>query len=172
MLVLGGSNDLLATHFHLSLNDITWTLRFAFFILPAIVFWVTRRVCLALQRKDRELVLHGHESGRIVRFASGEYVEVHTPLDEDERWIRVQHEPIRPVQIAPGEDSRGVRRKGYKSDLRRQRVSRLFFETRVEPVTPAEYAAAQEHLAVAAGHGDGPREQIGAGTGAERISHS
>ena len=154
VLVLAGSNDLIATHFHLSLNDITWTLRFAFFILPAIVFWVTRRVCLALQRKDRELVLHGHESGRIVRFASGEYVEVHTPLDEHERWIRVQHEPVRPLQIAPAEDARGVRRAGYKSDLRRQRLSRLFFETRVEPVTPAEYAAAQEHLALEAGAGE------------------
>ncbi len=172
VLVLAGSNDLLATHFHLSLNDITWTLRFAFFLVPPIVFAVTRRVCLALQRKDRELVLHGHESGRIVRFASGEYVEVHTPLDEDERWIRVQHEPIRPVQIAPAEDSRGVRRKTYKSDQRRQRISRLFFETRVEPVTPAEYAAAQEHLAVTAGNGDGERQQIAAGTEPERISHS
>ena len=29
VLVLAGSNDLIATHFHLSLNDITWTLRFA-----------------------------------------------------------------------------------------------------------------------------------------------
>jgi ubiquinol-cytochrome c reductase cytochrome b subunit len=172
VLVLAGSNDLLATHFHLSLNDITWTLRFAFFIVPPIVFAVTRRVCLALQRKDRELVLHGHESGRIVRFASGEYVEVHTPLDEHERWIRVQHEPIRPVQIAPAEDSRGVRRKTYKSDARRQRISRLFFETRVEPVTPAEYAAAQEHLALASGHGDGEHQQIAAGAAPERISQS
>ena len=165
VLVLAGSNDLLATHFHLSLNDITWTLRFGFFIVPGIVFVVTRRVCLALQRKDRELVLHGHESGRIVRFASGEYVEVHTPLDEHERWIRVQHEPVRPIRIAPAEDSRGVRRPHYRSDVRRQRLSRLFFETRVEPVTPAEYAAAQEHRAIATGPGDAGHEQIVAGTG-------
>jgi ubiquinol-cytochrome c reductase cytochrome b subunit len=170
VLLLGGSNDLLATHFHLSLNDITWTLRVAFFVLPWIVFVVTRRVCLGLQRKDRELVLHGHESGRIVRFASGEYIEVHTPLNEHERWIRVQHEPIRPVQIAPAEDARGVRRKGFGSDSRRQRVSRLFFETRVEPVTPAEYAAAQEHLAVEGG--DGHHPEIAAGTEPERISRS
>jgi ubiquinol-cytochrome c reductase cytochrome b subunit len=170
VLLLAGSNDLLATHFHLSLNDITWTLRFAFFIVPAIVFTVTRRVCLALQRKDRELVLHGHESGRIVRFASGEYIEVHTPLDEHERWIRVQHEPIRPVQIAPAEDTRGVRRKRYGADARRQRVSRLFFETRVEPVTPAEYAAAQEHVALEGG--DGEHRQVTASGEPESISRS
>lgn len=169
VLVLAGSNDIIATHFHLSLNDITWTLRFAFFIVPGIVFVLTRRVCLALQRKDRELVLHGHESGRIVRFASGEYVEVHTPLDEHERWIRVQHEPIRPIRIAPAEDSRGVRRKGYAADARRQRLSRLFYETRVEPVTPAEYAAAQAHHAVGGGHEE--HEQIAAGADAGQVSH-
>ena len=172
VLVLAGSNDLIATHFHLSLNDITWTLRFALFVLPAIVFWVTRRICLSLQRKDRELVLHGNESARIVRFASGEYVEVHTPLDDEERWIRVQHEPIRPLQVAPAEDSRGVRRTGYKADVRRARLSRLFFETRVEPVTPAEYAAAAEHRhAELEGPHDEPAE-IAAGAEQEPVSRA
>jgi ubiquinol-cytochrome c reductase cytochrome b subunit len=154
VLVLAGSNDLIATRFHLSINDITWTLRVMLFVAPAIVFVVTRRVCLALQRKDRELVLHGHESARIVRFASGEYVEVHTPLNDDERWLRVQQEPVRPLEIAPAEDSRGVRRKGYRKDRIRRRVSEVFFETRVEPVTPAEYAAAhqQPHAEVEGAH--------------------
>ncbi|MGY4642765.1 ubiquinol-cytochrome c reductase cytochrome b subunit [Cellulomonas sp. URHB0016] len=79
ILVLAGSNDLIATHFHLSINDITWTFRFLFFLGPWFAFYITKRICLGLQRKDRELVLHGHETGRIVRFASGEYIEVHKP---------------------------------------------------------------------------------------------
>lgn len=145
VLVLAGSNDLLATHFNLSINDITWAFRVLVLVAPAIALWVTRRLCLSLQRKDRELVLHGHESARIVRFASGEYVEVHTPLDEHERWIRVQHEPLRPAVIEPAEDARGVRRTGYRKDRFRQRLSQVFFEERVEPVTPSEYAAAQAH---------------------------
>ncbi len=168
VLILGGSNDLLATHFHLSINDVTWALRVLFFVAPAIAFFVTRRICLSLQRKDRELVLHGHESARIVRFASGEYVEVHQPLDEHERWIRVQHEALRPIEIEPATDSRGVRRKGYRADRLRQRLSRLFFEERVEPVTPAEYAAAQDHLhaAVEGAHEEEPAA-IAAGAGSE-----
>ncbi|MCG2798303.1 MAG: cytochrome bc complex cytochrome b subunit [Cellulomonas sp.] len=145
VLVLAGSNDLIATHFHLSINDITWVLRFALFIAPAAAFVVTKRMCLALQRRDREIVLHGHEHGTIVRFESGEYIEVHQALNEHERWIRVQHEPIRPLQVAPAEDSRGVRRKGHAADLRRARLSRLFYADRVEPVTPAELAAAHSH---------------------------
>ena len=145
VLILAGSNDLIATHFHLSVNDIIQSLRVLLFVAPAFAFWITKRICLGLQRRDRELVLHGHETGRIVRFAHGEYVEVHQPLDDDERWLRVQHETRRPLEIEPAEDSRGVRRKGYRADRFRQRLSRLFFEDRVEPVTPAELAAAHVH---------------------------
>jgi len=158
ILVLAGSNDLIATHFHLSINDITWTFRFLFFLGPWFAFWITKRICLGLQRKDRELVLHGHETGRIVRFASGEYIEVHKPLDAHERWLRVQHDAIRPLEIEPAEDSRGVRRKGYRTDRLRQRLSEMFYEDRIEPVTPAELAAAHSHgehdvLEPAAEHG-------------------
>jgi ubiquinol-cytochrome c reductase cytochrome b subunit len=145
ILILAGSNDLIATHFGLSINDITHVFRVLLFVAPAFAFWITKRICLGLQRRDRELVLHGHETGRIVRFAHGEYVEVHRPLDDDELWLRVQHETRRPLEIEPAEDSRGVRRKGYQADRFRQRLSRLYFEDRVEPVTPAELAAAHGH---------------------------
>ena len=145
ILVLAGSNDLIATHFHMSLNDITWAFRVLIFVGPWFAFWVTKRICLGLQRKDRELVLHGHETGRIVRFANGEYIEVHKPLDAHERWLRVQHDAIRPLEIEPAEDSRGVRRKGYALDRMRQRLSQTFYEDRIEPVTPAELAASHSH---------------------------
>ncbi len=145
ILAVAGSNDLLATHFVMSLNAITWALRILFFVGPVLAFWITKRICLGLQRKDRELVLHGHETGRIVRFANGEYIEVHRPVDEQERWLRVNYEAYRPLEIAPATDARGVRRKGYRSDRRWQRISRFFYEDRVEPVTPAELAAAHAH---------------------------
>lgn len=160
ILILAGSNDLIATHFDLSINDITWVFRVLFFLGPWFAFWVTKRICLGLQRKDRELVLHGHETGRIVRFAHGEYIEVHRPLDDHERWLRVQHSPRRPLEIEPAEDSRGVRRKGYRLDEARRRVSRMFYEDRVEPVTPAELAAAHSH---------GEHDQLDAGHEPERI---
>ena len=174
VLVLAGSNDLIATHFHMSINDITWAFRVLIFVGPWLAFLVTKRICLGLQRKDRELVLHGHETGRIVRYASGEYIEVHKPLDAHERWLRVQHEAIRPLEIEPAEDSRGVRRKGYKSDRLRQRLSQLFYEDRVEPVTPAELAAAH----AAHGHHDehalegthGVPAQVGAGAPASETT--
>lgn len=145
ILALAGSNDLIATHFSLSINAITWTFRVALFVAPVLAFWITKRICLGLQRKDRELVLHGHETGRIVRFANGEYIEVHKPLNDQERWVRVNYEAHKPLAIEPREDSRGVRRKGFKKDQMLQKLSRFFYEDRIEPVTPAELAAAHSH---------------------------
>jgi len=142
VLALAGSNDIIATNFHLSINDITMFFRLFIFLGPILGFWITKRLCLGLQRRDRELVLHGHETGRILRFADGEYVEVHEVLSEDERWLRVQHESRRPLQIAPETDSRGVVRRGYRKDRFRQRVSQFFYQDRIEPITPAELAAA------------------------------
>jgi ubiquinol-cytochrome c reductase cytochrome b subunit len=168
ILALAGSNDLIATHFHLSINSITWVFRIAFFLAPVAAFWITKRICLGLQRKDRELVLHGHETGRIVRFANGEYIEVHKPLDEQERWLRVGYEANRPLEIAPREDARGVRRKGYAWDRQLQKLSGFFFEDRVEPVTPAELAAAHshgEHDQLDAGDAHGQLDPVRDGTG-------
>lgn len=145
ILALAGSNDLIATHFSLSINSITWVFRIGLFVAPVLAFWITKRICLGLQRKDRELVLHGHETGRIVRFADGEYIEVHKPLNEQERWLRVNYDAHKPLEIEPREDSRGVRRKGFKKDQALQKLSGFFFEDRVEPVTPAELAAAHSH---------------------------
>jgi len=172
ILVLAGSNDLIATHFRLSINDITWAFRALIFLGPWFAFWVTKRICLGLQRKDRELVLHGHETGRIVRFANGEYIEVHKPLDAHERWLRVQHDAIRPLEIEPAEDSRGVRRKGYALDRLRQRLSETFYEDRIEPVTPAELAASHshgEHDAIGAGEEQAPAELTGAVGGGQHL---
>ena len=145
ILAVAGSNDLIATHFHMSLNAITWALRVLLFVGPVITFWITKRICLSLQRKDRELVLHGHETGKIVRFANGEYIEVHRPLTEQERWLRVNFDAHKPLVIEPAEDSRGVRRKGYKQDVRWQKLSRFFYEDRVEPVRPSELHTAHGH---------------------------
>ena len=145
ILVLEGSNDIVANLFHLSLNDLTIFFQWAIFILPPIMFWVTRRICMGLQRKDRELVLHGHETGTIVRHENGEYIEVHSPLSEQEVWLRVQHEDIAPLEIAPEYNEHGVRRKGYRWDRFKQALSRFYYEDRISPVTKAEFDEAQHH---------------------------
>ncbi len=163
LLALGGSNDLIATHFNLSINAITDAFRVLIFVLPVLTFWATKRMCLGLQRRDREIVLHGRETGRIVRLDSGEYMEVHRPLDEYERWILVSYEPAAPHQLLPVEDARGVRRPAGRLERLRHKLSRFFYEDRIEPVTPAELAAAQahgEHDALPAGRDASDRAEL------------
>lgn len=144
VLVLEGSNDIVATLFRLSINDLTIMFRILVFALPIAAFIITKRICLGLQRKDRELVLHGHETGRIVRHENGEYIEVHQPLDEYERWVLVSYDNLKPRELAPEHNEHGVRRKGYRWDRFKARLSRFYFEDRVEPVTPEELRKAQE----------------------------
>ena len=174
VLALAGSNDVIATNFHLSINDITGFFRVFIIVGPVLAFWLTKRLCVGLQRRDRELVLHGYETGRILRFADGEYVEVHKPLSPGEQWLRVQHEPRRPLQIAPETDSRGVLRRGFKKDRFRQRISQFFYQDRVEPVTPTELAAAHagaSHDALEGGAGASHDALEGAVLPAEHASH-
>ncbi len=147
VLVLEGSNDIVATVFRLSINDLTLMFRILVIALPIVAFMITKRIALGLQRKDRELVLHGHETGRIVRFDNGEYIEVHEPLTEQERWVLVSYRNLKPRELAPELNDRGVRRKGYRWDRFKSAWSRFYFEDRVEPITPAELKEAQEHHA-------------------------
>ncbi len=145
LLMAGGGNDIIATRFGMSINDISNFLRVFVFIGPAIAFVVAKRVCLGLQRRDREMVLHGRESGRIVRLPHGEFIEVHEPLSATERWVLVQHDAHRPLPLPAGQDDAGVRAPGTVIAKVRARLSSFWFEDRIEPVTPAELAAAHSH---------------------------
>jgi ubiquinol-cytochrome c reductase cytochrome b subunit len=150
---VSGGNDIIATHLQMSINDITNTLRLVVFLGPMAAFMVTKRICLGLQRKDRELVLHGHETGRVFRTEEGEVFELHEPLTPHQRWILVQHEPSRAPQLPPAVDAAGVRRPGARLDGLKRGLGRFYFEDRVEPVTPAELAAASDGHGGDGGHG-------------------
>lgn len=150
-------SDLIATHFHVSLNDVTYWLRTLFFIGPIIAFIVTKRIALALQRKDREIALHGRETGRIVRLPHGEFIEVHAPLDEYKRYKLVGFESPAPLPAQPNEHGVVTRK-----EKRRAALSKWFFEDRVAPATPAELEAAHAH---------GHHEAITSGEDQKSLSH-
>jgi ubiquinol-cytochrome c reductase cytochrome b subunit len=133
-----GGNDILATTFDMSINSITWTTRIALFVVPPIVFVVTKRVCLGLQRRDREKVLHGHETGRIVRLPHGEFIEIHQPVTTVERYDMTNYESLQPIQPGPDTDDNGVPAPRTRGERLRARLSRFYFEDRVAPVTPSE----------------------------------
>jgi len=148
VLMFAAANDIIAIKLHMSINDITHVLRAAFFILPIIVFWCTKRICLSLQRADRNLALHQRESGTIIRTPDGAFFERHDELTADERWILVQHEPVAPIEITDGVDENGVAKPASRGDKLRAKLSHFYFKDAVNPVTPAELAAAHHD-----GHG-------------------
>jgi ubiquinol-cytochrome c reductase cytochrome b subunit len=165
LLWISGGNDIIATHLHLSINDITYTLRALVFILPPLVYLITKRVCLGLQRKDREKVLHGRETGRVFRTEDGEVFELHAPLSAEDRWLLVQFENNHPAELLPSTDDSGVRRPGGLGSRLQQKISRFYFEDRVEPVTPAELAEAQHHGHDELSASGGEQPAVTAGTG-------
>ncbi|HJQ42762.1 MAG TPA: cytochrome bc complex cytochrome b subunit [Jatrophihabitantaceae bacterium] len=80
VLFLSGGNDLIAKAFDISLNAMTWGGRILLLALPPLAYWVTYRICLGLQRHDREVLDHGMETGIIKVLPHGEFIEVHQPL--------------------------------------------------------------------------------------------
>jgi ubiquinol-cytochrome c reductase cytochrome b subunit len=145
ILFFAAGNDIMAIKLSLSINDITIFFRAAIILIPPLVFWVTKRICLSLQRHDRNKVLHGRETGTIMRTAEGKFYEVHEDIDEFERWALVAYESPEPVALAAGTDANGVARRHARKDRMRARLSHFYFKDRVEPVTPAELAAAHHH---------------------------
>jgi ubiquinol-cytochrome c reductase cytochrome b subunit len=79
------------------------------------------------------------ETGRIVRLPGGEFIEVHRPLDDYERWRLVDESEHAPLVLRP--DSSG--RVRWTSRLRVQ-LSRFFFEDRISPAAPPELETPHE----------------------------
>ena len=121
--LINGGNDIIATTFHLTINQMMWFARISVLVLPPIAFIVTKRLCLSLQRADRDLVLHGRETGRLVRMPNGEFVEVHEPISAEKAWLLTSHEQLAPLEL-PESDASGVRHPGTLKNKLRNRISR------------------------------------------------
>ena len=147
LLWIGGGNDLIARFFDTSVNSITWFLRAAIFIVPPLVFIFTKRAALSLQRRDRDKLLHGRETGNIMRLPNGEFIEIHAPISEEERAVIMGKPEVKPLALPPATDANGVKRKHAGRDRRRARLSAWFYGDDIPLPTPEELAEADAHLA-------------------------
>jgi ubiquinol-cytochrome c reductase cytochrome b subunit len=80
VLFLSGGNDIIAKAFDISLNAMTWGGRIFLLTLPPLAYTLVYRICLGLQRHDREVLEHGLETGIVQALPNGEFIEVHQPL--------------------------------------------------------------------------------------------
>ncbi|MGH3968601.1 MAG: cytochrome b, partial [Mycobacterium sp.] len=80
VLTLSAMNDIIADKFHISLNATTWIGRISAVVLPPLIYFISYRWCIGLQRSDRAVLEHGVETGIIKRLPHGAYIELHQPL--------------------------------------------------------------------------------------------
>ncbi|MER6632416.1 ubiquinol-cytochrome c reductase cytochrome b subunit [Streptomyces sp. NPDC000987] len=140
--LFGAANDLIATRFHVSVDAVTWAVRVGLFAVPLIVWFVAERWALGLQRRDRDQVLHGRETGIVKRLPHGEYVEVHEPLGREELHALTAHEQYAPLTLpADGNGTGGAHGGPTRAQRLRVRLSRGLYGEGSQVIKPTE----QEH---------------------------
>ncbi|MFI2645794.1 cytochrome bc complex cytochrome b subunit [Streptomyces sp. NPDC018610] len=103
VLLLAGGNDVIAETFRVSVEGLTWIFRVLFFAGPVLAFLVTKRICLALQLHERQLLQEGEESGQVYQDLPGGMAESHTDLDAGRRYeILVKDVPLPLERPGPG----------------------------------------------------------------------
>lgn len=162
LLWAAGGNDILATQFDLNLNQITYFMRVAVFVLPPIAFVITRRWCISLQRADEARLLHGYETGVIMRSAEGGYTERHAPLSVDEAYTLTARPRDEVYGGAPATDANGVAAKRGRLDAVRARLSKYWFGDNVQKPTAEELEEAHHHAELDAGYGPADQELVAA----------
>jgi ubiquinol-cytochrome c reductase cytochrome b subunit len=140
-----GGNDILATNFHSSINQITYFMRGAVFVLPVVAFFIARRWCISLQRHDKEKVLHGYETGIIMRSAEGGYSEKHLPISDTRAYVLTAREKDVVFEVESEQDANGVAAPGTRSHRLRARLSQLMYADNVQRPTAAELDEGHHH---------------------------
>jgi ubiquinol-cytochrome c reductase cytochrome b subunit len=145
LLWIGGGNDIIATTFHMSINSITWFMRVALIALPPLVFIATRRICLGLQRNDLDKLLHGKETGRILRLPEGGFVEVHEPVTEAELPKLLARETYPVWELPQKVDANGIKTPKYRRQLMKAKLSGWWTKGDLPIPTMKEIQSGQHH---------------------------
>jgi ubiquinol-cytochrome c reductase cytochrome b subunit len=140
-----GGNDIIAIKLHLSINQITYFMRAAVFIGPVIAFFITRRWCISLQRHDEQKLLHGYETGIIMRSAEGGYSERHLPISDEAAYKLTARDRDEVWTPTTETDSNGIPAKGGRLDGVRSKLSALMYADNVQKPTAEELEAAHHH---------------------------
>jgi ubiquinol-cytochrome c reductase cytochrome b subunit len=141
-----GGNDIIAITFDLSINQITYFMRAAVFIGPVLAFIITKRWCIALQRKDNEVLLHGYETGIIMRSAEGGYSEKHAPLPQEVAFTLTARDRDPEVgELETGEDANGLSPRRRQLAAVRHRMREVTYADNVQKPTREELEEAHHH---------------------------
>ncbi|MBV9795687.1 MAG: cytochrome bc complex cytochrome b subunit [Actinobacteria bacterium] len=105
---LEGANDLIAVHLQIPLYTLTEVARYAVFIGPVIAFWITRRICIGLQRRDAAMLEHGVETGIIQQLPNGGFAEAERPVTPEEAAELIELPPPSVTEVRSDTDENGL----------------------------------------------------------------
>lgn len=145
LLWIAGGNDIIAIKLHASINQITYFLRFFVFVGPVLAFLITRRWCISLQRKDNEMLLHGYETGIIMRSPEGGYSEKHLPLSTARQYALTARDRDEVYTAEAETDENGIPSPPSRKNALRAKLSTLWFADNVQKPTATELEEAHHH---------------------------
>jgi len=145
LLWIAGGNDIIALLFNFNLNTITYVMRVLVLVGPILAFIIARRWAISLQRSDEAKLLHGYETGVIMRSPEGEYTERHLPINPQTAYTLTARDRDQVFELTTGEDANGVPPRGARKDRLRARISKFWFADSVQKPTREELDSAHHH---------------------------
>ncbi|GAB2494923.1 cytochrome bc1 complex cytochrome b subunit [Nocardiopsis aegyptia] len=144
ILWLAGSNDILSETFSINLYLTTYIFRVLIIVGPVVGFIITKRICLGLQRRDRETLEHGYESGVIQQLPSGEFIEVHRESSDETVEILSSKPTITSTALDETVDEKGVESPQARKGMGKLRRRLALWYTR-DNVTVSDVQAHSGH---------------------------
>ncbi|MET4648020.1 MULTISPECIES: cytochrome bc complex cytochrome b subunit [Streptomyces] len=99
VLLVAGGNDVVAFSFRASIEVMTWILRIALIVAPLLAFALTKRLCLALQMRDRRRLTEGEETGQVTQSVNGDLAEGHRALSPTARYRILMRDVPKPLEL-------------------------------------------------------------------------
>jgi ubiquinol-cytochrome c reductase cytochrome b subunit len=143
VLWIAAGNDVIATTLHVPVNWLTRFLQISVILLPPLAYSITKRICIGLQRRDRDNLLHGRETGIIVVSPGGGFSEVHVKLSQFDAYALTSHERQAPLEPGPEVDENGIPAPRLRWSKLRSRLSKVYFGDVINPPTAEEIKAGQ-----------------------------
>ena len=150
MLWIAGGNDVLAAAADLSVNWVTRFMQVGVIVMPAVAYSVTRRICIGLQRRDRDRLLHGVETGITVVRPGGEFSEVRVPLNQIDAQLLTARTRRAPLDLGPEVDENGIPAPLPRWSRLRAKLSKVYFSDVVD------FSATDQITAAHSGVGEKP----------------
>ncbi|GAA1078653.1 cytochrome bc1 complex cytochrome b subunit [Nocardiopsis metallicus] len=155
VLWMAGANDVLSETFSIDLYLTTYIFRTLAIFGPIVGFIITKRICLGLQRRDREILEHGYESGTIQQLPSGEFIEVHKESSAETTHVLESKPVITSTALEEDEtDEKGVENPQARKGMGKLRRALAHWYTKDNVSFEGVEAHTGHHLHHSADHGD------------------